>query len=164
MNNITITTELCPEDRARLDRLYAVLTHLADRFAPITPHDTELDELQQKLAAAMKNAARAQAPKNAPGEAQDETPADIQPEQEADAAAEPTHPAEADLPWGEAPAVTVTREQIQQKVVQLSVAANGSKKAKVREIVNAYAKNVSGIPEDKFAEVWDKLTALEKEA
>jgi hypothetical protein len=58
----------------------------------------------------------------------------------------------------------VTREQIQQKVVQLSVAANGAKKAKVREVVNLYAKNVSTIPEDKFAEVWEKLTALEKEA
>ena len=60
--------------------------------------------------------------------------------------------------------IKVSREQIQQKVVQLSVAANGAKKAKVREVVNLYAKNVSGIPEDKFGEVWGKLTALETEA
>jgi hypothetical protein len=162
MNNITI--ELCTEDRARLDRTYAALTRLVD-LVTLQTNNTELDDLRDKLAAAIKQNDPAQAQKNAPETAQPETPADIQPQQEAAAAAEPTHPAEADLPWSDAPAApAVTREQIQQKVVQLSVAANGAKKAKVREVVNLYAKNVSGIPEDKFAEVWDKLTALEKEA
>ena len=155
-NNITI--ELCAEDRARLDRLYAVLTHFADRFAPVTPNDIELDDLQQKLADAMKNAAPAEAPKTAPEAHQAATPADIQPKQEAAAAAEPAQPDKAE------DEIKVSRELIQQKVVQLSVAANGSKKAKVREIVNLYAKNVSGIPEDKFGEVWIQLADLEKEA
>lgn len=162
MNNITI--ELCPEDRARLDRTYAALTRLVD-LVTLQTNNTELDDIQKQLAETLKNADPAQTAKNAAGEAQAETPADTQPTQEAATAAEPTHPAEADLPWSDAPAApTVTREQIQQKVVQLSVAANGAKKAKVREVVNLYAKKVSTIPEDKFAEVWGKLTALEKEA
>lgn len=59
----------------------------------------------------------------------------------------------------EAPAAKpVERSAIQRKVVELSAA---DKKTEVRDIVTAYAKNVSGIPEDKLAEVWAKLTALE---
>lgn len=159
-----ITIELCAEDRARLDRTYAALTHLVDLVAART-NDAEADDLREKLIKTLESTDPAQALKNAAGEAKAETPADTQPKQEAATPAEPTYPAEADLPWDEAPAApAVTREQIQQKVVQLSVAVNGAKKAKVREIVNTYAKNVSGIPEDKFAEVWDKLTALETEA
>ena len=34
-------------------------------------------------------------------------------------------------------------------------------KAQVREIITAYADRVSNIPEDKYAEVMAKLTALE---
>lgn len=53
---------------------------------------------------------------------------------------------------------TVTRADIQKKVVALS--ATGKRDA-VKAIVMAYAKNVSGIPDDKLNEVWQKLTALE---
>lgn len=52
----------------------------------------------------------------------------------------------------------VTKADIQQKVIQLSAAG---KKAQVREIVTAVANKVSDIPEDKLAEVWAKLNALE---
>lgn len=52
----------------------------------------------------------------------------------------------------------VSKADIQQKVIQLSAAG---KKAQVREIVTAVATKVSDIPEDKLAEVWDKLNALE---
>ena len=162
MNNITI--ELCAEDRARLDRTYAALMRLVD-LVTLQTNNTELDDLRDKLAEAIKQNDPAQAQKNAPEEAQAETPINTQPQQKVITAAEFDALPEEDLPWGDAPAApTVTREQIQQKVVQLSVAANGAKKAKVREVVNLYAKNVSGIPEDKFAEVWEKLTALEQEA
>lgn len=58
--------------------------------------------------------------------------------------------------------VKITPEQIQQKVIQLC--ATGTKKDKTREIVNAYAPKVSAIPEDKRAEVWEKLLTLEAEA
>ena len=74
-------------------------------------------------------------------------------------------PAEpAPTPIEEAPKeeVEITPEQIQQKVIQLC--ATGTKKDKTREIVNAYAPKVSAIPEDKRAEVWEKLLTLESEA
>lgn len=72
-------------------------------------------------------------------------------------------PAEpAPTPIEEAPKEEITPEQIQQKVIQLC--ATGTKKDKTREIINAYAPKVSAIPEDKRAEVWEKLLALEKEA
>lgn len=52
----------------------------------------------------------------------------------------------------------VSKADIQQKVIQLSAAG---KKAQVREIVKAVATKVSNIPEDKLAEVWAALNALE---
>ena len=55
-------------------------------------------------------------------------------------------------------AEAVSLADIQKKVVELSAAG---KKAEVREIITAYAKKVSDIPEDKTTEVWNKLTALE---
>lgn len=55
-------------------------------------------------------------------------------------------------------APTVSRSDVQQKVVALSAAG---KKDAVREIIKAYAERVSAIPEDKLAEVLDKLNALE---
>ena len=54
---------------------------------------------------------------------------------------------------------TVTLEQIRQKVVQLT-AAGGDKKAKAREIVQAYASKISALPEDKLPEIMAKLAAL----
>lgn len=52
----------------------------------------------------------------------------------------------------------VSKADIQQKVIQLSAAG---KKAQVREIVTAVATKVSDIPEEKLAEVWAALNALE---
>ena len=49
-------------------------------------------------------------------------------------------------------------QELQKLVVDLC--AKG-KKDQVREIVNAYAKKVSDIPEDKRNEVYAQLTALE---
>jgi hypothetical protein len=72
-------------------------------------------------------------------------------------------PAEVETPTTEEP--TVTLGQIQQKVVQLSAADNGKKKAKVREIIVAFSPTVSGLNDmpEKWSEIWDRLTALESE-
>lgn len=71
-------------------------------------------------------------------------------------------PVEGELPgqvsFDEIAAPEVKQSDIQQKVVSLSAAG---KKEQVREIIKAYADRVSAIPEDKFGEVWAKLTALE---
>lgn len=47
---------------------------------------------------------------------------------------------------------------VQKKVVDLSTAG---KKDAVKAVIQAYAPRVSAIPEDKLAEVLEKLTALE---
>lgn len=82
--------------------------------------------------------------------------------QPAQVPAEEPQPTEDTAPW-EKPAEAkevpnITHNVIQKKVVELSAAG---KKAEVREVVMAYASKVSDIPEDKLAEVWKKLYALE---
>lgn len=52
---------------------------------------------------------------------------------------------------------SVTMADIQQMVVELSAAG---KKGEVKDIITAYAPRVSGIPEDKFSEVWQKLSSI----
>lgn len=52
---------------------------------------------------------------------------------------------------------SITAADIQRKVVALSAAG---KKAEVKAIVNDYAAKVSAIPEDKRAEVWERLNKL----
>lgn len=160
----TITIELCAEDRARLDWLIASLetsiTQAGKALAIMTEETSapqKADPVQEQLAAVM---ASASAPAETHTEATEATEAEAtpitQPEEEAPTEAEETTPAEAPKP-------AVTLEQIQQKVVQLAAGFGGSKKAKVREIINAYAKKVTDLPEDKWTEVWEKLTALESE-
>ena len=62
-------------------------------------------------------------------------------------------------PAREEPAASrCTKAFLSQLVVLLSAAGP---KAQVREIITAYADRVSNIPEDKYAEVMAKLTALE---
>jgi hypothetical protein len=157
----TITIELCAEDRARLDRMADLLDArirqaeriMAGDFEPEQP--AEPDPIQQKLAQTLAKASTpAEKPTEATGAptveaAQTADPIEETPTQEEDAPAPEVKP-------------TITQDQLQQKVMQLAAANNGALKAKVREIVNAYAKKVSDVPEDKRAEVWDKLTALEK--
>lgn len=54
--------------------------------------------------------------------------------------------------------VTANCLTVQQKVVSLVM---GGKKEETKQIINAYAPRVSLIPEDKLAEVYEKLIALE---
>ena len=165
MNNITITHELCTEDRARLDRLTAALealqpptVHVNPPIRKNVPEQMTIADVEQKLAEAMAKASDpAEPPKNTTEEAETSTPSTTQTEEEKPVVEEPT-PAE------ETAEPTVTLEEIQQKVVQLAAANGGAKKAKVREIVNAHAKKVSDLPEDKWADVWNQLVALESEA
>lgn len=146
MNEIKIITELCPEDRARVDRLTAAL----EALQPTTFHvdDPIQKALAEQVAKSEKNPA--QSPAEPAGAAKAETPATPQPEAEQPTAAEPDPVAEAK------PAPTVA--ELQQKVIAL---VNKGKKADVSAIVKSYAATVSGIPEDKRAEVLDKLNALE---
>lgn len=138
MNNITI--ELCAEDRARLDRLAEAL----EKY----PHKCEncAKTVAEGVTAfvAKEVSAPSEEPKSEPQEPTKEEPPATNPD--------------------DGPEPSVTLEQIQQKVIELAAGNNGAKKAKVREIINAYAQKVSDLPVDKWEEVWAKLTALESEA
>lgn len=141
----TITIELCAEDRARLDRLTAALEKRATQEAGVI-----MDPVREALAEALEKAAPSEKPQNEPQAAEEPAKAETLPKEETPAAAEEDKP-------------SITLAQIQQKVIQLSAANKGAKKSAVREIVNAYAARVTDLPEDKWLEVWDKLTALEQE-
>lgn len=151
MNNITITYEMCEADRARIDRLIAALEALQPQTfkaeSVVIPASDEMTAALAKM--------------------RDRKPTPTETDQET---AEATETAEAPVtPPTEEKATeeaqpSVTLEQIQQKVTQLAAADKGAKKAKVRDIVKSYADTVSKLPEDKYAEVWGKLIALESEA
>lgn len=151
-NTITVITELCAEDRARIDRLTAAL----EALQPPTIHvDDPLQKaLAEQVAKSEKGAKSEKAPAESTtepaGAAGAETPATPQPEAEAATAAEPDPVAEAK------PAPTTA--ELQQKVIAL---VNKGKKADVSAIVKSYAATVSGIPGDKRAECMERLIALE---
>lgn len=139
MNNITI--EL-PGIEAKLDRIIELLQK-------VTTHDC-----QACVKSVSETIARMDSPFG-PVETPTAPTEETKPEP-----VEPVTPAE-ETPAQpvEEPAVpTVKVADVQQKVVTLSAAG---KKDAVREIVMAYASRVSAIPEDKLAEVMDKLNALE---
>ena len=132
MNN-TIIIELCAEDRARLDAIRGALQN--------RPNCEGCVKSAQDFVKYQQNPEEpAPVEEQIPG--QQDIPEAVEPQPE---------------PAAEAP--KVERSDIQKKVVELSQAG---KKAQVRDIVTAYNNTkVSDIPEDKLAEVWDKLTALE---
>jgi len=149
MNEIII--RLSDEDRARLDKLTAALEKRAEQ----TEQWASVPEAKPQNKPAKK---KATASTEEPTETQ-ETPAPI-----TDTPKEET-PAETSTAPAEKVEPSVTFEQIQQKVVQLAAGFGGAKKARAREIINAYAAKVSELKEmpDKWDEVWGKLTALERE-
>jgi hypothetical protein len=131
----TITIELCAEDRKRIDELIGFASLIASELKSREPVQT------------------ATAPQEAPEVEIEETPAPldenvIMPEPE------PVAPAEEPKP-------TVTHDMIRQKVTQLMAGTDAQKKAATRDIVKSYAPNVTKLPQDKWPEIWEKLTALE---
>lgn len=143
MNVITI--ELCPEDRARIDRLTAALERKACDSCVATAlafvggaAPAEPDPIQQKLADTL---AKASEPAVAPAN---------------------THPVDEDLPWGDpapAPAPAPSLEEFQ-KALTLRCAESDETKAKVRALLHEYAPAASKVPEDKRAEVLARLAKL----
>ena len=162
-NNITI--ELCAEDRARLDRLAEALERKACDACvrqvaevlksqpmpaqPITEQETP-DPVQQKLAETL---AKANTPTETPTEAVET----------AEASTPTTTPIKEEKPTDESPAPVpavpiVDRAELRAKVIELS--AKGLKE-QVKDVVRAYAQTVTAVPDDKVAECYAKLVALE---
>jgi hypothetical protein len=152
----TITIELCTEDRARLDRLTAALEKRAAQEEPLTV----IDPMQKALAETLAKATPSETAGNEPQATEEPTKAETPIKEETRETAKET-----EAPWVEDKPL-ITLAQIQQKVVQLSAADNGKKKAKVREIIVAYSPTVSGLKDmpETWSSIWESLTALEKEA
>lgn len=136
----TITFELCEEDRKQLQLLNINLMELIARIKGETP------DAEQIINAAKGNASR------------DPIPAEEHPVADPFPAPAQELPQTTPVPFETtATAPTVSRGELQSKVVQLSAAG---KKSQVREIVTRYAARVSEIPEDKLATVMSELGAL----
>lgn len=150
-----ITIELCAADQARIDKLIDRLEAVANLAAVLidqntpptvtvpTPKIPEPDELTKKLQEVVDRAKNATEAEEAP------TLTTTPPEEETPTAAEATQPT---------PAKTVTRNELGAKVRELMT--NGHKE-QVKEIVRSYAPTVPGVPEDKIAECYERLVALE---
>ena len=139
MNEIKVTTELCKEDRYRLD---LIIQLLGQTLTPSIAQDCVADAAEHPVTepfpapVAPAPEMPAEKPAPAPVPAPEEKPA------------EPAAPA----------AEPVKKSDVQAAIVRL--VAMG-KKAEARDIVKSYAASVSTIPEDVLAEVMDKLKVLE---
>ena len=140
----TITIEFCQEDRKRLDELIAfaglIATEMKSRGVPVCK---ELEATAEK-STTPQDAPKTETPETVP------TVEESNPQPESEPAA-PT----------EEPKPTITHDMIRQKVTQLMASGDAQKKAATRDIIKSYASNVTSLPEDKWPEIWEKLTALE---
>lgn len=132
----TITIELCTEDRARLDAILEALQKASPRCDNCV-----------KLVNDLCNA-KGSAPE-APQAPAEEEPTNTQPE--------PEKPAQA-KPENDSPAPEVSVEDIRSKYMSIAATPN---REKARTLIKLYADKISDIPEDKRAEVLEKLNALE---
>lgn len=142
MNEIKVTTELCAEDRARLDKLTAAL----EQLAPIT---VQVAEMPLDVMAASSGIDKNICPDNLAETKDHGDFVEIVTEPE-----EPETPAAPEEPA----APQHTKAELQPKVVSL---VSAGKKEEVKEIIKQYAAKVSDIPEEKVDEVWAKLDELE---
>lgn len=141
MNNITLTIELCQEDRARLDNLLAAI-----KSAIVLP----AIEVEEATPTQQVNAPALEAP--APAE---ELPFEPEPKKQEVPAPAPA-PAPEPKPAPAAPEVDTAT--LQSKVVQL---VNGGKRDEAKAIILEYASCVSQVPAEKRAEVLARLNKLE---
>lgn len=144
----TITIELCAEDRARLDRLSKAL----ENANPLGRAAAAIADLSTAARAAA-DAAPAGEPAPAPVAVVAAEPEKYTPE-------EPEPPVAPPADAGE-PEKVPTAEELQ-AIVQELAAPGSAKRAAVRDLVKAYASRVSLIPEDKRAEVMERLLALKE--
>ena len=156
-----ITIELCAEDRARLDGISARLDALATQTQFLIeqlfdkPKKAEPeDDIRKALEAAINNSKPtfeevAEATKN-PTEQAEETTPPITPIKEEN----PTVKETADP----TPTKAVTRAELGTKVRELMTKGF---KEETKAIVREYAATVPAVPEDKVAECYNRLVALE---
>ena len=142
MNHITI--ELHPDDRKRLDQVVAFLDQIAGEQKQYNEFISRLlaGHLQATVSPNMEN------------------PDAVHPVDEVSPHAAPEPAAEPEQVAKTEPQYTVDDIRT---VVQRLISPGSNKREQAQAIVNDYAKKISAIPEDKYAEVMDRLTSLEKE-
>ena len=167
-NNITI--ELCAEDRARLDRLAAalearqswdnsncqacvekVIEATKTGLKPVAPEEPK-DELQERLANTIKEAAEFVGA--------DRTTTSAEPQE---SPAPTDTPKTEEKPTDEEKTDTATAKKADHadvKSLYIKLAANGKREA-AKAIIMPVSTTISGIPEDKLQEIYEKLVALE---
>lgn len=153
----TITIELCQEDRARLDRLAEALERKScDKctLAAMQYMQTVLSLAKEKPDLVSQNLAESiskaqEYAKNAPEAAEAPAPTTAPPKEEKPTAGESAEPTAEK---------TVGRADLRNMAIKLSAS---DKKERMKEIIRQYATKVSDVPEDKIAECYDKLVALE---
>ena len=141
MNSIEIY--LCPEDRARIDKLIHRIDVIAGVVAlPVTGEKIEgpsKEELKEAITTAMTEPYV------------EEPPFDVE-----------EKPAEAEPPKEETePPKPVTMDQVQAVVRQL-IKPGSPHRDEAKKIVQEYAPKVSAIPEEKLAEVFGRLSELDR--
>lgn len=158
--NYTFTIELCPEDRARLDRLAEALERKACDKCVATamecmktcqqPKAEESDPLDKAIAETLAKAGAAVEPQKSPAEAVEETTLTTTPPEEE----KPTE----ETPTAEPTAPTVTHADV--KALYIKLAASG-KRESAKAVIMPVSTTISGIPQDKIQEVYKQLVALE---
>ncbi len=154
--NYTFTIELCPEDRARLDRLAEALERKACDKCVATAMECMKTCQQPNI----EPDPIAEAARKALGliDAQ-ESP--VEPQEEAEAPTLTTTPPEEEKPTAEAPAPTaqtVTHAEVKALFIKLAAAG---KRESARAIILPVSSTISGIPQDKIQEIYKQLAALE---
>lgn len=150
-NAINITVELCQEDRKRLDELicFAGLLVGNQKQGIINAADLSIAKLSEL--APTEEPAAYRAPAEVAAAASNEPPEIVDESSEPEPAAEPEQP-------------KYTKPDVLALVQKLAAPTSPEhKRTGAKAIVKAYGAKVSDIPEDKYAEVMDKLTALDKE-
>lgn len=157
--NIKLTTELCAEDRARIDKLTAAIEGLVNQITP--PTITMVGTPFQAVKSEEDTPPTLDILKEGTGIGK--TPTEPMYEEgtgvndlgftpiETDEEDEPEAPQEAATPKH-------TKAELQSKVTGL---ISKGKKTEVAAIIREHAAKVSAIPEDKVDEVWAKLEKLE---
>lgn len=146
-NTITVTVELGPESQAKLDKILAALEGIG--------HHNCKSCVETAVGMVIDANNTDTAPAEEPEE--DSTPEPTNPAEEATAPVEPEPATEPEAPQ-------YTKEDIQALVRKLAAPSSPeTKRAGAKAIVQSYGTKVSDIPVDKYTEVMDKLTALDKE-
>ena len=145
-NTINIITELCQEDRQRLDDLLGGIASLTAIICETLPKAAQERIIEETVAPMREAEVYVGIPV--------EGAAHLEP-----VTVEAT-PAPVEEPKVEDSAPVVISLAEFQKAVTLAVSKGPSAKAAVKTIINKYAPSVSGVPEDKRAEVMAELSKI----